>query len=271
VPEKTIGETLSEVFSRYDPQHAVPKSRKPAHEDYWRGLLSDHGSTTKPTPTLGSLLGDAISAAAKKTGASERTAQRVSRRAMAFASDATPVGNALMAEEGGKQVKRGLTQGDLKQAAIGAGIFGLSMLPFGANARKSLNALMPDDAGALFRGWHGSPNPKLNRILADPPARQFDNATSQFGAFLAPNETGAARYAGQMDWGDFARFQAPNIGADGSRLPGEMWERRALELKQEAAELRARLAAQGYDGIVIRGPRGDIKEIASFRDIPLPQ
>jgi hypothetical protein len=152
----TIGETLAAAFAKYDPQRVVP-NRKLTNEDHWRAKLANQGEISKAPTTLGSLLGDAISGAAKKVGASDRAAQRVSKRATAFLNDATPVGNALMAEEGGKQVKRGLTRGDLKQAAIGAGVFGLSMLPFAGKAKKPLNSLMYDEEGAI-RAWHGSPH-----------------------------------------------------------------------------------------------------------------
>jgi hypothetical protein len=134
-----------------------------------------------------------------------------------------------------------------------------------------------------IKGYHGSPRTDLNRVLANPEARQFDNATSQLGGFFAPERSGAERYAGkggqiykgdvplanpyEMSWGEFARFQAPNKGPSGESLPGEMWVARAEELKAEAAAFRRQLEEAGHDGVLVRGPKGDIKEIASFKDV----
>jgi hypothetical protein len=134
-----------------------------------------------------------------------------------------------------------------------------------------------------IRAYHGSPRDNLTRISADPPVRQFDNATSQLGAFFSPNEAGASRYKGpngktyevdlnlnnpyEMPVSEFLRLQAPNKGPDGALLPGEQWAARAEQLRQEAAEMRKRLAAQGHDGAIIRDTKGNVKEIASFRDV----
>jgi hypothetical protein len=45
--------------------------------------------------------------------------------------------------------------------------------------------------------YHGSPKQDLTAISANPPGRQYDNATSQLGAFFAPTEKDAGRYAGE--------------------------------------------------------------------------
>jgi hypothetical protein len=221
----TLGDALAEVFSRYDPQRVVPKMGKPTNEDLWRARLSGQGSITKAPTTLGSILGDALSGAARKAGLSERQAQRVSKRAMAFAGDATPVGNALMAEEGGKQVKRGLTQGDLKQAAIGAGVLGLSMLPFAGKARKPLNSLMYDESGAIR--YHGTTE------IFD----QFDPAKSNGLYFFSDSLDIAGIYGHRIKAADI-NFRNPMTVpqvADPAHIP-------ALADKAKSA---------GHDGLVI--------------------
>ena len=136
--------------------------------------------------------------------------------------------------------------------------------------------------GQSLRGFHGSPRSGLTSVSANPEARQFDNATSQFGAFVSPTRQGAQRYGEnvydvsvdlrrpyEMDLAEFNRFQAPNRGANGEALPGEMWQQRMAELKQEATALRERLAQEGYDGVIVRNRNGEPTEIASFSDIPL--
>lgn len=139
---------------------------------------------------------------------------------------------------------------------------------------------------AAIPGFHGSPLHDLKIVKASPPTRQFDNATSALGAYFSPNLGGARRYAGdtgkiyqanvpierpyEMPWKEFDYFQSPHKLADGS--PAQDWGARADELKQEAAALRQRLQQQGYDGVVVRGGRNnDIKEIASFSDVPVTE
>jgi hypothetical protein len=142
------------------------------------------------------------------------------------------------------------------------------------------------EAQMRLRGYHGSPQKGLSEILANPPARQFDNGTSALGAFFAPHEGGAKRYAGdagqiystdlnltnpyEMPVSEFLRLQDPTTASDGAKLSGEQWASRLEELKGEGAALRERLAAAGHDGVIIRGPNGDIKEISSFNDVSLP-
>lgn len=138
-------------------------------------------------------------------------------------------------------------------------------------------------AGLRLRGFHGSPAADLKSVSASPAARQFDNATSQFGAFFSPTEAGAARYAGkggsmygadlnlknayEMPWREFNYYQSPHKTALGDSLPGEAWAGRAAELKQEAAQFRDLLASQGYDGLVVRNRSGQPVEAASFNDV----
>jgi hypothetical protein len=145
-------------------------------------------------------------------------------------------------------------------------------------------AFVPGPGKKAIRAFHGSPQKGLKAISAKPESRQFDNATSQMGAFFSPNPAEAQRYAGaaghvyepdfafqnpyEMTAGEFLRLQNINKGPNGESLPGEMWAQRADELKQEAAALRAQLEASGHDGIVVRRRDGSIMEIASFKDVP---
>lgn len=145
----------------------------------------------------------------------------------------------------------------------------------------------PRGAAGTFGGklYHGSPNTELGSIKANPPTRQFDNATSQFGAFFAPTEEAAKRYAGnsgrvyatqldlknpyEMPWGEFRDFQSPHKGPSGEDLPSEHWGSRADELKALAAKRREELQALGHDGVVVRNSKGDPIEVSSFNDVPV--
>lgn len=133
--------------------------------------------------------------------------------------------------------------------------------------------------------FHGSPDTGLSSASADPAARQFDNATSQFGAFTTTSRPAAERYAGTagkvygaeaelknpfaLTRKKFDYFQAPNKDKAGKALPPEQWAARAEELKVEAQKLRAQLEAQGYDGIEIPGNKGNPPETAHFSDVKL--
>lgn len=232
------------------------------------------GDELKAAPdTLAGRISDKISGALSWAGMNERQAAQWGDKFTGALSDFTPVGAATS----GDDARRAWTEGRYLDA--------------GGNALLSMAAVVPEGkalgkgAREALTGWHGSPLTELTSVLAAPPSRQFDNATSQFGAFFAPNEAGAQRYAGQngriyktqvplknpyeMDWAEFAKFQAPEKAADGSRVPGEGWAARNAELMQEAKALRAQLEQAGHDGVIIRGPRGDIKEIASFSDVPI--
>ena len=139
--------------------------------------------------------------------------------------------------------------------------------------------------------YHGSPQTNLTTISADPPARQFDNATSTLGAFFAPDEAGAQRYAGdtgrvystsvplknpyEMPVSEFLYLQDISRGprdADGFRgpsLPPEQWGDRQAQLNMEGAQLRQQLQSAGHDGVVIRDTKGNLRELSSFKDVPV--
>ena len=173
----------------------------------------------------------------------------------------------------------------LSPEGIGEGINAamqvMGQSPFAA--RGSLGA----GGGKLVQpGYHGSPRTDLDVIKASPESRQFDNATSQFGAFFAPTEGAAKRYAGdtgrvyktdldlknpyEMPWSEFNAYQSPHKGANGESLfeGGEnALKARAEELKVQAAQHRRELEGLGHDGIVVRNSRGEPIEIASFNDV----
>jgi len=152
-------------------------------------------------------------------------------------------------------------------------------------AQVIAGGLGPADIGALgilgIKGYHASPQAGLTTIHANPAARQFDNATSQLGGFFATSEGGAARYGEhrytgelpdklyEMPYRDFAYFQNIHKGPNGESLPGEQWGARAEALKQEAAELRAKLQNEGYGGVQVITPKGAIAEMSSFSDVPV--
>lgn len=134
-------------------------------------------------------------------------------------------------------------------------------------------------------GYHGSPRHDVKEVSADPDARQYDNATSQFGAFFAESAFDAKHYAGEkgaiysveldlqkpyeMSWGEFAYFQEITKDAEGRKLDSADWSKRAAELIVEARRLRQDLEAKGHDAIIVRSRRGIIKEIASFKSQPV--
>ena len=134
-------------------------------------------------------------------------------------------------------------------------------------------------------GYHGSPNKDLTTISASPSVRQFDNGTSQLGAFFAPEERGAVRYAGddgriysadvplknpyEMPVSQFQYLQDPTKDALGNMLPGEKWASRLDELKNEGAALRQQLTDAGHDGVIIKNSKGQTTEMASFNDVSL--
>ena len=151
---------------------------------------------------------------------------------------------------------------------------------------------LPAEENALNMGikaYHGSPQKNLTSIIANPPTRQFDNATSQLGSFFSPERSEAQRYAGdagrvyhadldlknpyEMSPSEFLYFQDITRGprdADGFRgpqLPSEQWAERQQALKAEAAQLKQQLQDAGHDGVIIRDTKGNIKELSSFNDV----
>jgi hypothetical protein len=155
-----------------------------------------------------------------------------------------------------------------------------------APAQSGITQKMRGEKPAAFsmRVYHGSPQSDLGKIKAFPEERQYDNATSQFGAFFSPSPTEAKRYAGngrvypadlklskpyEMPTSLFQYYQSPHKDAEGRSLPGEKWNDRAGELKQEASSYRRELQKLGHDGVIIRNTRGDPIEVSSFKDVPV--
>ena len=162
------------------------------------------------------------------------------------------------------RIARGVGQGALGLAAVVPGV--------------------PDEImQGIRRLYHGSPVAGLTKVLSNPTTRQYDNATSELGAFFSPTEQGASRYTGnggeiyeaemalarpyKMSMTEFNYYQNPLVDADGSALNGaDAVTRRAEQLKAEAKAFRKSLEEQGYDGVVVSGSRGPF-EIASFKDV----
>lgn len=191
-------------------------------------------------------------------------------------------------EEDAVAKERAPLDGVVSRSTEGAGAGKMSFVVFEPTQIKSVNnrgTFDPSDPRILYQAvYHGSPMRGLTEVQPAPPMRQFDNATSQFGAFFAPDQNTAKRYAGpngrvyevdldlqnpyEMPWAEFSYFQDPTKNADGT--PAEDWGQRLEELKTEAAALRTRLEQDGHDGINVRGGRGNtIKEIAAFYAVPV--
>ena len=130
--------------------------------------------------------------------------------------------------------------------------------------------------------YHGSSNADLDVISADPPVRQYDNGTSQLGAFIATDRQESERYGDnlytadlelnqpfEMQYSLFAYLQDPTKSSDRKPVDGEQWGARLEELRNEGRAIRNHLSKQGYDGIIVRDSKGNIKEIASFTDIQM--
>jgi hypothetical protein len=130
--------------------------------------------------------------------------------------------------------------------------------------------------------YHGSANGDLDSISADPPSRQYDNGTSQLGAFVATDRAESERYGEhlyttdlhlekpfEMSYSLFAYLQDPTKSADRKTLSSDEWHGRLNELREEGKAIRDKLSGEGYDGVIVRDSKGNIKEIASFADIPM--
>lgn len=163
------------------------------------------------------------------------------------------------------------------------------VLKGGAGSGNFDHAGRPGKVGGSFtyrsRVYHGSPNQSLSKVVANPESRQYDNATSVFGAFFTPNQADAQHYAGDagrvyetdlelrnpanMTWGQFQYFQDVTRDVDRQSLPPNKWEQRMRELTQEALDLKNEYIQQGHDGVVVTSQRGDVKEIAVFDDVVL--
>lgn len=142
-----------------------------------------------------------------------------------------------------------------------------------------------NSARTPFRGrvFHGSDAENLTTISSSPTARQYDNASSVFGAFTSSNKAEAARYGKNLYEADvvlqnpkrmstsefYGKYQRPEVSADGARLPPEKWAARLEELKAEAARDKQQMISAGHDGIVVTNRAGEAVEVVSFGDIPL--
>jgi hypothetical protein len=124
---------------------------------------SPTGSIRATPKSIGGSIEGGIAKALNKLGLSEKRAQQYATRTMAPLNDVTPVGNAIGMEAGGKQFLGGLSRGDARAMALGAGVFGLSALPgpTGKTAKRAAKGMfgnmMRDQSGAI-RAWHGSPH-----------------------------------------------------------------------------------------------------------------
>lgn len=137
-----------------------------------------------------------------------------------------------------------------------------------------------------MRVYHGSPNNDLEIISADPLSRQYDNGTSQLGAFFTVYRSDAERYANGgriyevrltldkpyvMPPYLFQYLQDPTRDPLGIKIDPSEWNDRLKELRSEGRLIREFLEDHGFSGIVLYGRDGIIKEISSFYDVPVSQ
>lgn len=162
----------------------------------------------------------------------------------------------------------------------------------GAGSGNFGHAGRPGKVGGSSTSWsgivyHGSPNTNLAQVSASPGQRQYDNATSVFGAYFTKDVKEAERYATQsgkvystelhldnperMSWREFGYFQDITHDADRRSLPPNKWSARMSELIDEAVALKAELVAAGKDGIVITNNKGVDVEIVAFTDVALKE
>src|SRR4249919_722721 len=124
---------------------------------------SPMGSIQATPKSIGGAIEGGIAKALNKFGMSEKRAAQYGQRIMAPLNDVTPVGNVTGMEEGGSQFLGGLSRGDLRSMALGAGVFGLSALPgpggkIAKRAGKGMFGRMLRDESGAIRAWHGSPH-----------------------------------------------------------------------------------------------------------------
>ncbi len=169
----------------------------PTNEEYWRGRLSGQGTLQAPQKTLGGMLQGAITDGIASLGASDRYANHLGNKAFGAFNDLTPVGNFTGAEQGGREFLNGISKGDLAQAALGAGVFGASVLPgaLGTGARKgvrSFGELLSDEVGAI-RAWHGSPH-DFDKFSMDKIGTGEGNQAFGRGGYFAESKGVAGSY-----------------------------------------------------------------------------
>lgn len=133
--------------------------------------------------------------------------------------------------------------------------------------------------------YHGSPNKNLGVLKPDVENRQYDNGTSQLGAFVSPDPKISEHYAGDGGVVYRARIELKKpfpISAelfyylqdvthdkDGNAISPDKWAERLEELKEEGKLIRKTLEKNGFDGVIVRSSNGNIREISSFNEITL--
>jgi hypothetical protein len=140
--------------------------------------------------------------------------------------------------------------------------------------------------GREFDTYHGSPRADLEILRAELPIEQRPRANplSTFGVFSTPNQQLANSYAngGRVYTPDFTLNEPYHVNRDDfyNRFVGD----NSPQAFQEAAELKARLQRDGFDGVVLwdgeprvnpdgtlrpdADPINNIQEVVSFADVP---
>lgn len=154
--------------------------------------------------------------------------------------------------------------------------YGASQLKTGLEAGTVI-APLPAPGAYQATLFHGSPVNKLTTISAQVPTdqRAWENAAGELGAFFTPDEA-EARYFGRdqnvyqadVTLDNAYSMSSADFGTQFGGAPGS----EATRIKtQNARDFRARLEAEGYDGIVVYTPRGEVSEVVAFTDVPLSE
>jgi hypothetical protein len=186
-------------------------------------------------------------------------ARHFAGRAIAPLNDVTPVGNMTGAADAGTTFRQGITQGDVAKMALGAGAFGLSVMPMPGQvrqgAKRGLADLLRDEGGAI-RAYHGG--------TAHSGDFNLDHAGSGLGyadepaVWFTPDKFEANRYAwsvggggGPSSYTGKAVYPATIDDAGFDDIPSMKYE------PEEFARIIAEARKANKPGIVFRSVRED--------------
>lgn len=170
-----------------------------------------NGEITSTPQTIGTRIEGGVRHALSSV-MEEREAARLANKTFSAFNDLTPLGNVTGAEEGGRMAYDGITRGDVGTAALGAGIFAMSVVPGSARrvGENLIEALIRDESGAI-RAWHGSPHDfdkfSLSKIGTGEGAQAYGH-----GLYFAEEKAVAEQYRNDLTR-RMAGFHGPDQSA----------------------------------------------------------